>query len=288
MRLGISCQNKFLKDKPMSDILKKILAVKAQEVAAAKPVTPLPKLRAEVKRAPPVRDFVGAIRGKIAAGQPAVIAEIKKASPSKGVIRADFIPAEIAQSYARHGAACISVLTDEQFFQGSAEYLKQARAACDLPVLRKDFMVDEYQIYQARAMGADAILLIASALTPGQMKKFEKLAHQLGMSVLVEVHDGDELEAALQLTTPLIGINNRNLSTFEVSLQTTLQLLPRIPDDRIVVTESGILTSEDVKLMRDNQVNSFLVGEAFMRVDDPGVGLAQVFGGRAQYPGFSG
>ena len=261
----------------MSDILNKILAVKAQEVAAAKPVTPLPKLRAEVKRAAPVRDFVGAIRSKIAAGQAAVIAEIKKASPSKGVIRADFRPAEIAQSYAQHGAACLSVLTDEQFFQGSADYLRQARAACDLPVLRKDFMVDEYQIYQARAMGADAILLIASALTLGQMKKFEKLAHQLGMAVLVEVHDSDELATALKLTTPLIGINNRNLRTFEVSLQTTLDMLPSIPQDRIVVTESGIFTAADVKQMRSHQVNSFLVGEAFMRAEDPGVQLEQVF-----------
>lgn len=262
----------------MSDILKKILAVKAQEVAAAKPVKPLSKLRTEAERAEPVRDFVGAIRSKIAAGQPAVIAEIKKASPSKGVIRADFRPAEIAQSYAQHGAACLSVLTDEQFFQGSAEYLQQARAACDLPVLRKDFMVDEYQIYQARAMGADAILLIAAALTLKQMQSFETLAHQLGMAVLVEVHNGEELDAALQLTTPLIGINNRNLRTFEVSLQTTLDLLPRIPPERIVVTESGIFTSEDVKLMRDRQVNSFLVGEAFMRADDPGAELARVFG----------
>ncbi len=262
----------------MSDILKKILAVKAQEVAAAKPVKPLPQLRAEAERAAPTRDFVGAIRAKIAAGQPAVIAEIKKASPSKGVIRADFRPAEIAASYAQHGAACLSVLTDEQFFQGSAEYLKQARAACDLPVLRKDFMVDEYQIYQARAMGADAILLIAAALTLKQMQTFEALAHQLGMAVLVEVHDGEELEAALQLATPLIGINNRNLRTFEVSLQTTLGLLPRIPQGRIAVTESGIFTAKDVKLMRDVQVNSFLVGEAFMRADDPGAELARVFG----------
>jgi indole-3-glycerol phosphate synthase len=261
----------------MSDILKKILAVKAQEVAAAKPIKPLPQMRAEAESAEPARDFVGAIRAKIAAGLPAVIAEIKKASPSKGIIRADFRPAEIAQSYAEHGAACLSVLTDEQFFQGSAEYLKQARAACDLPVLRKDFMVNEYQIYQARAMGADAILLIASALTLGQMRTFEKLAHQLGMAVLVEVHDGDELEIALQLSTPLIGINNRNLRTFEVSLQVSLDLLSRIPKDRIVVTESGIFTAEDVKLMRDNQVHAFLVGEAFMRADDPGTELARVF-----------
>ncbi len=266
----------------MSDILKKILAVKAQEVAAALSAKPLPKLRAEAEQAAPVRDFVGSIRGKIAAGQAAVIAEIKKASPSKGVIRADFHPAEIAASYAQHGAACLSVLTDGQFFQGSAEYLKQARAACELPVLRKDFMVDEYQIWQARAMGADAILLIAAALTLGQMKTFEALAHQLGMAVLVEVHDAKELDVALQLNTPLIGINNRNLRTFEVSLQTTLDLLPRIAaskkgEGRIVVTESGIFTAEDVKLMRDYNVHSFLVGEAFMRADDPGVELAQVF-----------
>ncbi|HLY97391.1 MAG TPA: indole-3-glycerol phosphate synthase TrpC, partial [Sideroxyarcus sp.] len=206
----------------MSDILNKILAVKNQEVAAALSAKPLPVIRAEAEQAAPARDFVGAIRDKIAAGNSAVIAEIKKASPSKGVIRADFHPAEIADSYARHGAACLSVLTDEQFFQGSAEYLQQARAACDLPVLRKDFMVHEYQVYQARAMGADAILLIASALTLGQMKALEKLAHKLGMAVLVEVHDGKELEIALQLATPLIGINNRNLRTFEVSLQTTL------------------------------------------------------------------
>ncbi|TAJ75778.1 MAG: indole-3-glycerol phosphate synthase TrpC [Gallionellaceae bacterium] len=273
----------------MSDILKKILAVKAQEVAAAKPVKPLPQMRAEAERAAPSRDFVGTIRNKIAAGLPAVIAEIKKASPSKGVIRADFHPAQIAASYAQHGAACLSVLTDEQFFQGSAEYLKQARAACDLPVLRKDFMVDEYQIYQARAMGADAILLIAAALTLKQMQAFETLAHQLGMAVLVEVHDAGELGAALQLTTPLIGINNRNLRTFEVSLQTTLDLLPRImlprplgegrgEGERIVITESGIFTAEDVKLMRDRQVNGFLVGEAFMRADVPGAELARVFG----------
>ena len=262
----------------MSDILNKILAVKNQEVAAALSAKPLPVIRAEAEQAAPVRDFVGAIRNKIAAGQAAVIAEIKKASPSKGVIRADFRPAEIADSYARHGAACLSVLTDEQFFQGSAEYLRQARAACKLPVLRKDFMVHEYQFYQARAMGADAILLIASALSLSQMKAFVKLAHKLGMAVLVEVHDGDELEVALQLKTPLIGINNRNLRSFEVSLQTTLDLLSRIPQDRIVVTESGIFTAEDVRMMRDHHVNTFLVGEAFMRADDPGAELAKVFG----------
>jgi indole-3-glycerol phosphate synthase len=262
----------------MSDILKKILAVKAKEVAAAKPLKPLPQLRAEAELAPQVRDFVGAIRSKIAAGQPAVIAEIKKASPSKGVIRADFHPDQIAQSYAKHGAACLSVLTDEKFFQGSAEYLVQARAACNLPVLRKDFIIDEYQIYQARAMGADAILLIASVLTLNQMREFEKLAFQLNMTVLVEVHDADELKIALQLATPLIGINNRNLRSFEVGLQNTLDLLPLIPPERIVVTESGIVSAENVKLMSRNQVNAFLVGEAFMRAVDPGAELAQLFG----------
>jgi len=261
----------------MSDILKKILAVKAREVSEAQAVKPLAAMRAAAERAAPARDFTGAIRGKISAGQAAVIAEIKKASPSKGVLRAEFHPAEIAASYARHGAACLSVLTDEQFFQGSAVYLQQARAACTLPVLRKDFIVDEYQIYQARAMGADAILLIAAALDVNQMQKFEALAHNLGMAVLVEVHDGAELDAALQLTTPLIGVNNRNLRSFEVSLQTTLDLLPRIPNDRIVVTESGILKPEDVKLMRAHQVHAFLVGEAFMRAVDPGVELSRVF-----------
>jgi len=261
----------------MSDILKKILAVKKQEVAAAQAMLPLAAMRAAAGRAVPVRDFNGAIRARIATGQAAVIAEIKKASPSKGVLRADFRPAEIAASYARHGAACLSVLTDEQFFQGSAEYLKQARAACALPVLRKDFIVDEYQIYQARAMGADAILLIAAALDVAQMQAFEALAHSLGMAVLVEVHGGDELDAALRLNTPLLGVNNRNLRSFEVSLQTTLDLLPRIPADRIVVTESGILKADDVKLMRSHKVHAFLVGEAFMRAQDPGVELARLF-----------
>ncbi|HYR05104.1 MAG TPA: indole-3-glycerol phosphate synthase TrpC [Gallionella sp.] len=261
----------------MSDILKKILAVKAQEVNDAQAIRPLAAVRAEAEQAAAPRDFTGSIRARIAAGQAAVIAEIKKASPSKGVLRTDFRPAEIAASYAQHGAACLSVLTDEQFFQGSAEYLKQARAACALPVLRKDFMVDEYQIYEARAMGADAILLIAAALDVVQMRAFEALAHSLGMAVLVEVHDGEELDAALQLTTPLIGVNNRNLRTFEVSLQTTLDLLPRIPAGRIVVTESGILKVEDVELMRGNRVSAFLVGEAFMRADDPGAELAKVF-----------
>ncbi len=261
----------------MSDILNKILAVKAQEVAIAKTKNPLALMRMESMQAPTNRDFVGAIRAKIAAGKSAVIAEIKKASPSKGVIRADFHPDQIAVSYAQHGAACLSVLTDEQFFQGSAEYLKQARAACELPVLRKDFIVDEYQIYQARAMGADAILLIAAALLTAEMRRFEELAHKLGMAVLVEVHNEVELDAALQLSTPLIGINNRNLRTFEVSLQTTLDLLARIPANRIVVTESGIVTAQDVQRMRDNDVHTFLVGEAFMRADDPGAELSRVF-----------
>jgi indole-3-glycerol phosphate synthase len=266
----------------MSDILKKILAVKAQEVAAAKPKKPLPQLRAEAERAPSVRDFTAAIRDKISAGRPAVIAEVKKASPSKGVLREIFRPADIAASYAAHGAACLSVLTDAQFFQGSPEYLAEARAACTLPVLRKDFMIDPYQIYQSRAMGADAILLIVAALSLSQMKEFEALAHSLSMSVLVEVHDAEELDLALQLNTPLIGINNRNLRTFEVSLHTTLNLLPRIAQSehgfgRIVVTESGIARAEDVALMRSHAVHTFLVGEAFMRAPDPGVEMARLF-----------
>ncbi len=262
----------------MSDILKKILAVKAQEIAAAQISKPLAQIRSEAEQSSPPRDFTGAIRSKIAEGKPAVIAEIKKASPSKGILRADFRPAEIAAGYARHGAACLSVLTDQQFFQGNAEYLRQARDACSLPVLRKDFMVDQYQIYQARAMGADAILLIASALDLQQMQLFEAVAHSLHMAVLVEVHDGDELEIALQLATPLIGINNRNLRTFGVSLQTTIDLLPRIPQGRIVVTESGILNSADVRLMRQHLVQAFLVGEAFMRAEEPGEELEKVFG----------
>jgi len=266
----------------MSDILKKILAVKAQEVAAAQAIKPLTAMRAEAEQtllAPhfPARDFVAAIRAKIAAGHAAVIAEIKKASPSKGILRADFNPAEIAASYAQHGAACLSVLTDEQFFQGHADYLQQARAACSLPVLRKDFMIDPYQIYQSRAMGADCILLIASALSLLQMQEFESLANSLEMAVLVEVHDSTELDIALQLTTPLIGINNRNLRTFAVSLQTTLDLLPHIPPQRIVVTESGILQPQDVQLMRQHHVHTFLVGEAFMRAPEPGVELARLF-----------
>ncbi len=263
--------------KRVSDILNQILVTKAREVSAAQAALPLAQIRDEAEHSAPTRDFVGAIRNKISAGRPAVIAEIKKASPSKGVLRTNFRPAEIAASYAQHGAACLSVLTDEQFFQGSAEYLRQARSACALPVLRKDFMIDAYQVYQARAMGADAILLIVAALDLEQMREFESLARGLGMDVLVEVHDGNELDLALQLDTPLIGINNRNLRTFATSLLTTLDLLPRIVPGRIVVTESGILEAADVALMRSHQVHTFLVGEAFMRAADPGAELARLF-----------
>jgi indole-3-glycerol phosphate synthase len=261
----------------MSDILNKILAVKHQEVAAALAAKPLAAIRAEAEAQPAPRDFTGAIRHKIAAGQAAVIAEVKKASPSKGVLRADFRPAEIAASYEAHGAACLSVLTDRQFFQGAIDYLQAARAACALPVLRKDFLVDAYQVFEARAMGADAILLIAAALDLPTMQDFEAIAGSLGMAVLVEVHNGDELDLALQLNTPLLGINNRNLRSFEVSLQTTLALLPRIPSDKIVVTESGILAASDVALMRQHAVHAFLVGEAFMRAPEPGEALAGLF-----------
>lgn len=261
----------------MSDILKKIIATKREEIAAASAQKPLSVVEAEAAAQPAPRDFVGAIRQRIAAGQPAVIAEIKKASPSKGVIRADFRPAEIARSYAGHGAACLSVLTDRQYFQGAPEYLQAARAACELPVLRKDFIVDAYQVAEARAMGADAILLIAAELSVAEMQALEAQARGYGMAVLVEVHNGEELDAALQLQTPLLGINNRNLRSFEVTLQTTLDLLQRIPGDRIVVTESGILNAGDVALMRVNSVNAFLVGEAFMRADDPGLELARLF-----------
>lgn len=261
----------------MSDILDKILAVKAAEIAAAKKENSLEAMREAAFQAPAPRDFVGALRAKIAAGQSAVIAEIKKASPSKGVLRADFHPDAIAASYAQHGAACLSVLTDQEFFQGCPEYLRAARAACALPVLRKDFMIDPYQVYEARAMGADCILLIVAALTLAQMQELEALALNLGMAVLVESHDGTELNTALQLKTPLIGINNRNLRTFETKLETTLNLLPRIPSERIVITESGILASGDVARMRQSQVHAFLVGEAFMRANDPGVELARLF-----------
>jgi len=260
------------------DILKRILSVKVEEIAAAQAAKSLEAVRDEARAQSPSRGFVAAIRDKIAAGQSAVIAEIKKASPSKGVIRADFRPAEIAADYAAHGAACLSVLTDRQFFQGAPEYLQAARAACSLPVLRKDFLVDPYQVYEARAMGADAILLIAAALDLPAMRDLEALAHDLGMAVLVEVHDGDELDQALQLATPLLGINNRDLRSFDVTLQTTLDLLPRIPAEKIVVTESGILGPDDVALMRRNRVNAFLVGEAFMRQPSPGAALASLFG----------
>jgi indole-3-glycerol phosphate synthase len=262
----------------MSDILNKILAVKREEVAAARAAVSDAAVRELAAAQPPARDFTGAIRAKIVAGQAAVISEIKKASPSKGVIRADFRPADIAASYEKAGAACLSVLTDKQFFQGAPEYLQAARAACSLPVLRKDFLVDTYQVYEARAMGADAILLIAAALSLAEMQEMEAVAESLGLGVLVEVHNGAELDLALQLRTPLVGVNNRNLRTFEVSLQTTLDLLPRILAERIVVTESGILAPADVALMRNNHVNAFLVGEAFMRADDPGAGLASLFG----------
>jgi indole-3-glycerol phosphate synthase len=261
----------------MSDILKKILATKVEEVAAARAVKPLDAVRAEAAAQPAPRDFVGSMRAKLAAGQSAIIAEIKKASPSKGVIRPDFDPASIAASYERAGAACLSVLTDRQYFQGAPEYLQAARAACGLPVLRKDFLVDPYQVYEARAMGADAILLIVSALSLAEMQEMEAIAQSLGMAVLVESHDGDELDIALQLQTPLIGINNRNLRTFEVTLDMTLSQLYRIPASRIVVTESGILSAADVATMRTNQVGSFLVGEAFMRADDPGEALGRLF-----------
>ena len=261
----------------MVDILNKIVATKYEEVAAARAVKPLAAVEVEAAAQAAPRDFVGAIRRKMAAGQPAVIAEIKKASPSKGIIRPDFKPADIARSYEQHGAACLSVLTDRQYFQGCPEYLQQARAACNLPVLRKEFMVDAYQVAEARAMGADAILLIAAALSLPDMQALEAQALGYGMAVLVEVHNGEELDVALQLQTPLLGINNRNLRTFDVTLDTTLGLLSHIPHDRIVVTESGILKSDDVALMRTNKVDAFLVGEAFMRASEPGEELARLF-----------
>ena len=252
-------------------ILEKILAVKRAEVAAAKRAYPDVETRA--KAAPPSRDFVGALRAK----KPAVIAEIKRASPSKGVLRANFDPAAIARSYEMAGAACMSVLTDRQFFQGSAEDLIKARAACALPALRKDFLIDPYQAFEARALGADCVLLIAACLEDGPMHELEKVAHTLGMAVLVEVHDARELERALALETRLIGINNRNLRTFETRLETTLELLPSIPPGRMVITESGILSTADVRRMRARGVDAFLVGEAFMRADDPGKELTKLF-----------
>jgi indole-3-glycerol phosphate synthase len=261
----------------MSDILNTIVATKRREVAADQLSRPLAELTAAARDAGPTRDFVGALRAKLAAGLPAVIAEVKKASPSKGVIRADFDPAAIAASYAAHGAACLSVLTDRDYFQGSPAYLQAARAACLLPVLRKDFIIDPYQIVDARAMGADCILLIAAVLDAAQMQAFEQQANELGMAVLVEVHNAAELEQALTLRTPLIGVNNRNLRTFEVNLDTTLDLLPAIGPQRIAVTESGIASAADVARMRAAQVHTFLVGEAFMREANPGEALARLF-----------
>jgi indole-3-glycerol phosphate synthase len=261
----------------MPDILQKIIAVKHQEVAVAKAKLPLAELRADAERRVLTRDFVGALRAKIAQGSSAVIAEIKKASPSKGELRADFVPADIAQSYAEHGAACLSVLTDKQFFEGSVDYLKQARASCHLPVLRKDFMVDAYQIYESRAMGADCILLIAACLDDAQMAELEQIARSLDMAVLVEVHDRSELDRALELKTPLVGVNNRDLKTFEVNLSTTTELLQHVPADRLLVTESGVAQPADVAALRGAGVQAFLVGEAFMRAPDPGVALAELF-----------
>lgn len=264
-------------DSTVDDILKRILETKRSELAIARRAVPDALVRARARAVSAPRDFTGALRARLAAGQPAVIAEIKKASPSRGVIRADFRPAEIAPAYEAAGAACLSVLTDRHYFQGAPEYLQAARAACTLPVLRKDFMIDPYQVYEARAMGADAILLIVAALDLPRMQEMEALARELGMAVLVESHDGAELEQALQLKTPLIGINNRNLRTFDVSLHTTLDLLERIPAERLVITESGILDPSDVTRMRAHGVHAFLVGEAFMRVPDPGEGLRRLF-----------
>jgi indole-3-glycerol phosphate synthase len=259
------------------DILKKIVRRKVEEIAERLQQRSIEQLQRDIEEASSPRGFADAIAAKLAAGQAGVIAEIKRASPSKGVLRADFKPAELATSYASGGAACLSVLTDVDFFQGSDAYLRQARAACQLPVIRKDFIIDPYQVYEARAMGADCILLIVACLEDRQLCELNELAHHLAMDVLIEVHDARELERALQVENRLIGINNRNLRTFEVSLDATLSLLPQIPQDRIVVTESGILTQEDVRKMRQHQVNAFLVGEAFMRAEDPGARLAELF-----------
>ena len=262
----------------MADILHRILATKRAEVAAGRAAVSLPEMRERARNSPAPRKFVDALRAKIAAAGAAVIAEIKKASPSKGLLRVQFDPAGIAASYERGGAACLSVLTDREYFAGSPDDLRAARAACALPVLRKDFILDEWQVLQARALGADCVLLIAAALTPAQMLELEACALGLGMAVLVEIHDAGELDAALALRTPLIGINNRNLRSFETTLRTTLDLLPKVPQGRIVVTESGILRPEDVSLMRRNGVSAFLVGEAFMRAAEPGVALQHLFG----------
>ena len=262
----------------MPDVLQRILAVKAEEVARARAERPFALLQDAARSAAPARDFVGALRARLAAGRAAVIAEIKKASPSRGVLRENFDPGAIAACYERHGAACLSVLTDTQFFRGALEHLERARSACQLPVLRKDFTVDPYQVYEARAAGADCILLIVAALDAPRMRELESAAHELGMAVLVEAHDAAELEQALLLKTPLIGINNRNLRTFETRLETTLGLLDRVPRERLVVTESGILSPADVARMRGQGVGCFLVGEAFMRASDPGAELARLFG----------
>jgi indole-3-glycerol phosphate synthase len=261
-----------------ADILDRIVAVKRDEVAAAKARVPAAGLRGQAEARTDVRGFERALRAKLAAGDAGVIAEVKKASPSKGVLREHFVPAEIAESYQRGGAACLSVLTDERFFQGSAAYLRQARAACTLPVLRKDFIVDAYQVDEARVLGADCILLIVACLADAQLADLEAQAHSLGMDVLVEVHDAAELQRALRCTrTPLVGVNNRNLRSFEVSLRTTLDLLPMVPADRLLVTESGIGSRADVLRLRAAGVHAFLVGEAFMRADDPGAALAALF-----------
>jgi len=254
-------------------ILERIVAVKRTEIAAAKQSVPMRTLEERLRSVAPVRDFVGALRAKT----PAVIAEIKKASPSRGVLRENFDPAAIARSYERAGAVCLSVLTDAQFFQGSLGDLGAARGSCALPVLRKDFVIDAYQVFEARAAGADCILLIAACLGKSEMRELERVAQRLGMAVLVEVHDADELDTALTLETPLIGVNNRNLKTFDTTLETTLELLPRIPRGRMVVTESGILSPADVHRMRNAGVRAFLVGEAFMRSPDPGAGLVRLF-----------
>lgn len=254
-------------------ILDEILEVKRAEIAAAKEVISSESIQRQAAAASKVRDFIAALRAR----RPAVIAEAKRASPSKGLLRADFDPAAIAKSYEQGGAACLSVLTDARFFQGSADHLKAARAACALPVLRKDFIIDRYQVFEARAMGADCILLIAACLSSAEMLELESLAQGLGMAVLVEVHDGDELKRALHLKTPLVGVNNRNLKTFETRLETTLDLLPKVPSDRIVVAESGILTRPDFARLRAGGVEAFLVGEAFMRAPDPGGALAALF-----------
>ena len=261
----------------MTDVLQRIIATKRDEIARSSASEPLAKVKEKALASGPTRDFAGAMRNRVAAGQPAVIAEIKKASPSRGILREDFDPPAIAKSYERAGAACISVLTDAQFFQGSADHLIAARAACGLPALRKDFLIDPYQLFESRSLGADCILLIAACLDRGTMRELERVARDLRMAVLVEVHDGNELEAALALKTPLIGINNRNLKTFETRLETTLDLLVQVPKDKVVVTESGILSTADVARLRGAKVNAFLVGEAFMRAPDPGAALAALF-----------